>query len=134
MENKLAIFEENDTRKMLSTLDLGKEESRVALFNATENADLLCNDEIDKEIVVKDIYFEQIPTTLEDGTQTYKYRTILFDEDGLTHATGAYGIYNSARKILEFFGIEVLHNDGVKVKISKDTRDGKTRLFLKLAK
>lgn len=134
MENKIAVFEENQNiRKMYSTLDLSSKESGIKLFNATENCDELVFDNVGKEIVLKDVYVEQIPSTNEEtGEVGYKYRTILFDSEGITYASGSYGLYNSVQKILNIFGTEVLHTEGIKVKIGKRTVDGKTKLYLEL--
>ena len=136
MENKIALFEENERqRKMAGTLDLSTVEAKVNLFNATENCDELVFDNVGKELVLKDVYVEQIPTVDEEtGEAGYKYRTILFDSEGKTYASGSYGLYNSVQKIVNIFGAEVMHNEGIKVKINKRTADGKTKLFLELVK
>ena len=70
----------------------------------------------------------------ETGEQKVKYRTILFGEDGKTYASGAYGIYNTVAKILQIYGVETLHDKGLKVEIAKgSSKEGKNRLFLKIA-
>ena len=136
MENKIAVFEENENqRKMYSTLDLNSVESKVTLFNATENCDELVFDNVGKEIVLKDVYVEQIPSVNEEtGEAIFKYRTILFDSEGKSYASGSYGLYNSVQKIVSIFGQEIMHTEGIKVKINKRTVDGKTKLFLELVK
>ena len=134
MENKITVFEENQTqRKMYSTLDLSSKESGIKLFNATENCDELVFDNVGKELILKDVYVEQIPTADEEtGEMIYKYRTILFDSEGKSYASGSYGLYNSVQKILQIFGTETLHTEDIKVRIGKRTVDGKTKLFLEL--
>ncbi len=136
MENKIAVFEENENqRKMYSTLDLNNVESKVTLFNATENCDELVFDNVGKDLILKDVYVEQIPTINEEtGEQIFKYRTILFDSEGKTYASGSYGLYNSVQKIISIFGQEFMHTEGIKVKIGKRTINGKTKLFLELDK
>ena len=70
---------------------------------------------------------------IASGEQKVKYRTILFGDDGKTYASGAYGIYNTVAKILQIYGVETLHDKGLKVEIAKGTTKGnKTRLFLKV--
>lgn len=134
--NQLVIFKNDTTeRQMYATLDMNEKENKAKLFNATENADVLAMDCVNTELVLKDVYIEKIPTTNEEtGEVTYKYRTILFDEEGKTYASGAYGMYNTVAKILNIYGIEYLHDEGLKVVITKgSSKEGKNRLFLKIA-
>lgn len=134
--NQLIIFNNETTeRQMYATLDSSVKENKAKLFNATENADVLAMDCVGQTLVLKDVYLEKIPKVNEEtGEITYKYRTILFDEDGKTYASGAYGMYNTVAKILSIYGIEYLHEDGLKVEIAKgSSKEGKNRLFLKIA-
>lgn len=134
--NQLVIFNnQSNERQMYSTFDVETKENKAKLFNATENADVLVNDCIGQKLVLKDVYMERIPVVDEEtGEQKIKYRTILFDENGQTYATGAYGIYNTVSKILAIYGIEYLHEEGLEVEIAKgSSKDNKTRLFLKIS-
>ena len=134
--NQLIIFNnQSNERQMYSSFDVESKENKAKLFNATENADALVNDCINQELVLKDVYMERLPFVDEEtGEQKVKYRTILFDDAGQSYATGAYGIYNTVAKILSIYGIDYLHEEGLKVVIAKGTtKDNKTRLFLKIA-
>ena len=111
------------------------------LFNLQSATDYKLNDCKGETIRVKGLFMKFIEKPLEkpevneetgelDG---YKYRTILFGDDGKTYASGAYGIYNTVAKILSIYGVETLHDKGLKVEIAKGTTKGnKTRLFLKV--
>lgn len=142
MKNELVIFNPENTmeREMYTTVDLNTEEARVDLFNATESADVLLNDIVGQTITVNNIYVEKNPIKEVDdetGEVTFngvKYRTILFDVDGQTYATGSYGVYNSVRKMIDLLGINII-NKGIKVEVIKvPTKDGKNKLSLKLVK
>ena len=142
MKNELAIFnpENINERECYTTVDLNTEEARIDLFNATESADVLLNDIVGQTIVINNIYVEKNPVKEvndETGEVTFngvKYRTILFDEDGKTYATGSYGVYNSVRKMLDLLGVSII-NKGIKVEVIKvPTNDGKQKLSLKLVK
>lgn len=142
MKNELVIFNPENTmeREMYTTVDLNTEEARVDLFNATESADVLLNDIVGQTITVNNIYVEKNPIKEVDdetGEVTFngvKYRTILFDTDGQTYATGSYGVYNSVRKMIDLLGINII-NKGIKVEVIKvPTKDGKNKLSLKLVK
>ena len=132
--NNLVIFnQETAERQMYGTLDMTSKENKAKLFNATENADVLANDCVGAKFTLKDVYIEKIPKIDEEtGEQVTKYRTIMFDQDGKTYATGAYGIYNTVAKILSIYGVETLHEEGLEVEIAKSTQNGKTRLYLKV--
>ena len=134
MNNIVLFNKENLERQMYATIDASTMENKAKLFNATENADVLANDCVGEEFTLVDAYIERIPTIDEEtGEQKVKYRTILFGEDGKTYASGAYGIYNTVAKILQIYGVETLHDKGLKVEIAKGTTKGnKTRLFLKV--
>ena len=134
MNNIVLFNKENMERQMFATIDSSTKENKAKLFNATENADVLANDCVGEEFTLVDAYIERIPTTDEEtGEQKIKYRTILFGEDGKTYASGAYGIYNTVAKILQIYGVETLHDKGLKVEIAKGTTKGnRTRLFLKV--
>ena len=134
MNNIVLFNKENMERQMFATIDASSMENKAKLFNATENADVLANDCVGEKFTLVDVYIERIPTADEEtGEQKIKYRTILFGEDGKTYASGAYGIYNTAAKILSIYGVETLHDKGLKVEIAKGTTKGnKTRLFLKV--
>lgn len=142
MKNELVIFNPENTmeREMYTTVDLNTEESRIELFNATESADVLLNDIVGQTITINNIYVEKNPIKEVDdetGEVTFngvKYRTILFDTDGQTYATGSYGVYNSVRKMIDLLGINII-NKGIKVEVIKvPTKDGKQKLSLKLVK
>ena len=134
MNNIVLFNKENLERQMFATIDASTMENKAKLFNATENADVLANDCVGEEFTLVDAYIERIPTIDEEtGEQKVKYRTILFGEDGKTYASGAYGIYNTVAKILQIYGVETLHDKGLKVEIAKGTTKGnKTRLYLKV--
>jgi len=134
MNNIVLFNKENQERQMFATIDASSKENKAKLFNATENADVLANDCVGEEFTLVDAYIERIPSIDEEtGEQKIKYRTILFGDDGKTYASGAYGIYNTVAKILQIYGVETLHDEGLKVEIAKGTTKGnKTRLFLKV--
>lgn len=135
MNNELVIFnKENTEKQMFTTMDLNKKENKAKLFNASENADVLANDCVGTKFVLSDLYIERIPRINEEtGEQEIKYRTILFDEEGKTYVTTAYGVYNTIVKIISIYGIDYIHTDGLEVEIAKGTtKDKKTRLYLKV--
>lgn len=132
-ENKLSIFNGEKNNTYCSIMPTNEKE-RKYLFNALETCDALLNDCVGTEIELKDIYIEQRETKDEiTGELRIKYRTILFDKNGQTYATGSYGIYNIIRKIVSIYGLPNTWKDPIKVKVAKrPIGDGKQSLTLQL--
>ena len=110
------------------------EKEKKELFNALESCDALLNDCVGQEIDIKDIYVEE-KQVMDDETGEIKtkYRTILFDENGQTYATGSYGIYNILKKIVQIYGLPESWEKPLKVKVAKrPIGNGKQSLTLTL--
>lgn len=110
------------------------EKEKKELFNALESCDALLNDCVGQEIEIKDIYVEE-KQVIDDATGELKtkYRTILFDKNGQTYATGSYGIYNILKKIVQIYGLPESWEKPLKVKVAKrPTGNGKQSLTLTL--
>ena len=110
------------------------EKEKKELFNALESCDALLNDCVGQEIEIKDIYVEEKQVIdNETGEVKTKYRTILFDENGQTYATGSYGIYNVLKKIVQIYGLPESWEKSLKVKVAKrPIGNGKQSLTLTL--
>ena len=118
-EKSLSLFGEMQSKvycSMVATTD----EEKKKLFNTLESCDVLLNDCVGNEIAIKDIYIEERNIIDEEtGELRTKYRTIIFDENGQTYATGAYGIYNVLKKIVQIYGTPDLWQEALKVKVAK---------------
>lgn len=118
-EKSLSLFAGMQSKvycSMVATTD----EEKKKLFNTLESCDVLLNDCVGNEIAIKDIYIEERNVIDEEtGELRTKYRTIIFDENGQTYATGAYGIYNVLKKIVQIYGTPDLWQEPLKVKVSK---------------
>ena len=110
------------------------EEEKKDLFNALESCDALLNDCVGQEIELKDIYVEE-KEVVDDvtGEVKTKFRTIIFDANGQTYATGSYGIYNVIKKIVSIYGLPNTWSSPLKVKVAKrPIGNGKQSLTLTL--
>lgn len=118
-EKSLSLFGEMQLKvycSMVATTD----EEKKKLFNTLESCDVLLNDCVGNEIAIKHIYIEERNVIDEEtGELRTKYRTIIFDENGQTYATGAYGIYNVLKKIVQIYGTPDLWQEPLKVKVAK---------------
>ena len=130
-KNELTLFNEN-VGKTFCSKHVETESERKELFNALETCDALLNDCVGQEITLKDVYCEEREVVNDEGVSVKKYRTILFDINGQTYATGSYGIYNIMKKLFIIYGMPTWV-DGVKVKVAKrPIGNGKTSLTLTL--
>lgn len=135
MNNELML--NNNDLKIYSSVKATSVEERKNVYNALEKCDVLLNDIVGTEINVKDFYIEERHKEETDETtgevkQIVKYRTILFDTEGKTYATGSYGVYNALRRICLVYG-EPTWNEGVLVRVDKKPiGNGKSQLTLVL--
>ena len=132
-ENEIMLF--NEVKQNVYCSKVAETESeKKELFNALESCDVLLNDCVGEEIAVKDVYVEEKKVVDDEtGEVKTKFRTILFDEDGKTYATGSYGIYNVLKKIFTIYGLPTSWDKPLKVKVAKrPIKDGKQSLTLTL--
>ena len=129
-KNEMTLFT-GVKNKMYCSIVTDTEESKKQLFNALETCDALLNDCVGQEIELKDIYVEEKTITDEEtGEIKNKYRTILFDANGQTYATGSYGMI---KKIVSIYGLPTSWENPIKVKVSKrPIGNGKQSLTLTL--
>lgn len=134
MNNELML--NNNDLKIYTSVKANNVDDKKSIYNALEKCDVLLNDIVGTEINIKDFYIEERhkEETDENGEVKVitKYRTILFDTEGKTYATGSYGVYNALRRICMVYG-EPTWADGVLVRVDKKPiGNGKTQLTLVL--
>lgn len=135
-KNELALFDSVKVNTFCSK-SVEKDEEKKELYNALEKCDVLLNECVGEEIVIKDVYCEENKKEFFDEKTGEvkiipKYRTILFAENGQTYATGSYGIYNAIKKLIAIYDFPTWE-PGVKVKVAKKPiGDGKSSLTLVL--
>ena len=131
-KNELTLFTGVKAQTFCSKV-VEKEEEKKELFNALETCDALLNDCVGQEIIIKDIYCEEKEVIDDEtGELKKKYRTIIFDMNGQTYATGSYGIFNVIKKLISIYGLPTWE-EGIKVKVAKrPIGNGKSSLTLTL--
>lgn len=147
-ENSLITQDESifksTNRETFCTMDLDDEDNKISLYNSLQGCDVRLNDikgtvlsvvEVfieKKEVAERDEKTDEIIYDEETGEikTKIKYRTILFDDEGKTYVSSAYGIYNSLRQIISIFGNPSKDNI-IKVKVgTKKLNNGKESLIL----
>lgn len=141
-----SIFQ-SANKKMFCTMDLENKENMVSLYNSLQECDVKLNDIKGSTIEVVNVFIEQKEVAERDEktdeiiydengevkTKT-RFRTILFDSEGKTYVSAAYGIYNSLRQIIPIFGNPSEINP-IKVKVgSRKLPNGKESLILTVVK
>lgn len=90
---------------MFCSIQGGTHESKVAVFNASNNPDHKVGDYINKVIVVKDVLAELIEVTNEEtGEVEVTPRVVLIDMDGKSYQAVSKGIFNALKKAIAIFG------------------------------
>lgn len=147
-ENSLITQDESifksTNRETFCTMNLDDEDNKISLYNSLQGCDVRLNDikgtvlsvvEVfieKKEVAERDEKTDEIIYDEETGEikTKIKYRTILFDDEGKTYVSSAYGIYNSLRQIISIFGNPSKDNI-IKVKVgTKKLNNGKESLIL----
>ena len=130
-------------KEMFCTMDLEEKENMVKLYNSLQECDVKINDLKGSEIEVVDLFVEKKEVAERDEktdeiiydengevkTKT-RFRTILFDKDGKTYVSAAYGVYNSLRQIIPIFGNPTKENPIVVKVGTRKLKSGKESLIL----
>lgn len=122
MSNELALKSNADDKfekGYYSSLNTATPEEKKRMFNALESCDKLLNECVGQEINLKDIYVESYMARDEQHAGQTKYRTILFDADGTSYVTTAYGVFNALRKIMSLYGEPNTWPEPIKVQVIK---------------
>lgn len=132
-KNELTLFS-GITHNVYCSKTAESEKEKKELFNALESCDVLLNDIVGTTIEIKDIYVEEKQVVDSETSEVKtKYRTILFDVEGKTYATGSYGIYNVLKKFVGIYGLPTTWEKPLKVKVAKrPIGNGKSSLTLTL--
>ena len=132
-KNEITLFSGVNAKVYCSKVAV-EENEKKELFNALESCDALLNDCVGQEIEIQDIYVEEKEVVdNETGELKTKFRTIIFDANGQTYATGSYGIFNVMKKIIQIYGLPDTWEKPIKVKVAKrPIGNGKQSLTLTL--
>lgn len=128
--NELTLFN-GITNNVYCSKEVKTEKEKKDLFNALESCDALLNDCVGQDIDIKDLYIEERKVQDENGELKTKFRTIIFDANGQTYATGSYGVYNIIKKIVSIYGLPNTWEKPIKVQVAKrPIGNGKSTLTL----
>ena len=90
---------------MFCSIQGGTHESKVAVFNASNNPDHKVGDYINKTIVVKDVLAELIEVQNDETGETeVTPRVVLIDVNGESYQAVSKGIFNALKKAIAIFG------------------------------
>ena len=125
----------DSTQFYCSIPDDGTRKSKVAIYNAIQNAELKLDDHINKELHIADVVVHPIEIVDEKtGEVNHMLRTILIDVQGNGYAAVSYGVLTSLQKIFGIVGKPSWKDEPLTVVPKKETtRNGNkvTTLTLK---
>ena len=107
MTNELTLVDEmeNAQKECYTSLSLDSEDNRKLLFKISESADGRVSDNLNKTIMLKDIFLQRYKKLNEEtGELENKTRTILIDENGKSYASASRGLYNSVLRFMSIMG------------------------------
>lgn len=137
-QNEIIEYKKGDVNELIdisdynkiTTLNLSEESNKMKLYNALQQCDGKIFDMIGEVINIADVFIEKKEVAKRDenddliinektGEIEVKniYRCIIFDDNGKSYVSTAYGIYNSLRQLISIWGYPSLDNI-LKVKIT----------------
>lgn len=112
------------------------QEDKKKLFNTTNKCDVVINDIVGKEIIVKDVFIsEYTRKDKETGAEleTKGHRVVLFDTEGKSYITLSNYFFNSLIKLFGAFGTPDKWTEPITIKITKSqTKNGGEALGFEL--
>lgn len=121
----------NPAGKFFSSLqDDGTRKSKVAIYNAINNADEQIADHINKILEIVDVVAFPVELADEDTGEIIQcLKTVLVDKYGKTYTATSQGIANSLSRIFSIVGMPSWKDEPVKMKIKQvTTRNGNNKV------
>lgn len=106
MENtsEIAILNPATQEKTFCSIKATTVAEKKKLYNALQQCDYKLNDVKGQNIKVKDIYIREYVQADENGNESTKHTTILFDEAGKSYVTASNFFYYALARIISVFG------------------------------
>lgn len=102
MNNSLVIPE---GQSFYTSLNTNTKEEKILFYKAITNPDNKLSDFINRNIYLKNIFFEKIQFTNRDtGEAETGVRVVLFDADNVTYSCGSTGIFKAVCNLVSIFG------------------------------
>ena len=119
-----------DEQFYCSIKDDGTRASKVAIYNALNNADESLNDHIGEVLEVVDVVAYPVALVDEEtGEMVNALRTVLVTKDGKAYSAVSQGITNSLARIFNIVGMPSWVDEPVKMKIKQvKTRNGNNKV------
>lgn len=139
MENQIILHDDNGntllaemgtTRNTYCSLICETEEQKKKLFNLTSNPQHKVSDMINKKIMLKDVYMEEVLLRNEETDEVSQgIRIILIDDKQEGYVCVSTGIKNSLQKLFSIFGTPENWESPIEIEI-KQISIGKDRNIL----
>lgn len=127
MSAELAIFNQSST-PMYTSMKCDTPEEKKTFFNAMSAPDYRLSDFINKEIAIKDVFFEYVDVTNEATGESYSApRIVLTDVKGKTYTCVSVGIMSAIKRLFMVYGAPTWE-DGIVVEV-KQVSKGKYNML-----
>jgi hypothetical protein len=112
-ENEIIVSDENSLEGRLTgkrtsfcSIVASTQEEKIKLFNLQNNPDKRLKDQINKQIVVKDVFAEEV-TIIDknDGLEKTLVRVVIIDDKGISYQCVSVGIFSALQKMFSVFGM-----------------------------
>lgn len=126
MSTELSIFNQAAT-PMYTSMKCDTPDEQKTFFNAMSAPDYRLSDFINKEIVIKDVFFEYVDVTNENGETYSAPRIVLTDIKGKTYTCVSVGIMSAIKRLFMVYGAPTWE-DGITVEV-KQVSKGKYNML-----
>lgn len=120
-----------DSNLFCSLQDDGTRKSKVAIYNAINNADERLSEHIGETLEIIDVVAHPVQLIDEQtGEAVECLRTVLIDKKGTSYTATSAGVANSLQRIFSLIGFPSWKDEPVKMKVKQvNTRNGNNKIL-----
>lgn len=136
MENNALIAKDyvgeiaNTNSVCYCSMKVGTLDDKKLLYNCISNPKYRLADEINKDILVKDVYIESVECKRADESVEVCPRIVLIDSDGEGHQCVSFGVYNALKKIFGLMGSPSEWDEPLKLSVMQVSKGERKMLNL----
>lgn len=136
MENNALIAKDyvgeitNSESVCYCSMKVGTLEDKKTLYNCISDPKYRLADEINKDILVKNVYIESVECKRPDESVEVCPRIVLIDADGEGHQCVSFGVYNALKKIFGLMGDPQQWENPLKLTVKQVTKGERKMLNL----
>lgn len=136
MENNALVTKDyvgeiaNSNSVCYCSMKVGTLEDKKLLYNCISDPKYRLGDEINKDILVKDVYIESVECKKADESVEVCPRIVLIDSEGNGHQCVSFGVYNALKKIFGLMGYPSEWTEPLKLAVKQVSKGERKMLNL----